>query len=1110
MTDLTCPTCGHSWSAAAGDRCERCGTASTASPQAIFPTLPEYAPTLRNPTPTPSLQKSRDTSLRESAPAAWMPGDFILDRYEVVSVLGRGGMGEVLKVHHREWGIDLAVKTPRPELLESESGLDAFVQEAETWSDIGVHPHVVTCYYVRVIAGIPRIFAEFVDGGTLSEWIRSKRLYSGDALARILDIAIQVAWGLQRAHDVGVIHQDMKPGNVMMTPDGVAKVTDFGLSRAGSRISVKLDGSELETALVSVGGMTPAYASPEQWNRQPLSRRSDLWSWAVGLLEMFLGGTRWLKGFEAPASLSASDPVVPIPADVAKLLRACFSVDPEKRPATMRDAADVLASISGTTRREPRSGRAQADTLNNRALSMRDLGRHAEAERFFEQALAADPQHLQASYNRGLLRWRDGRLTDEALLARLRETSQKRDEIERLAGLIHHERGDVRQVREIKSHRGAAPGVAIANGVIATAGRDRVVRIGDRPLEGHADAINAVALGDRFAVSGGMDKTVRVWSLATHSIRHVLTAHAAAVASVAVAGKRALSGSWDGTLRLWDLESGKCLAVWDDHVGGVNAVAMTPDGLLGISGGSDKVVRIWNLEQRRCISTLPGHAGAVLAVAVSPQGTIAISGGTDQTVRAWNLATSQCIRIGEGHGDRVTSVAMGGSLAASAGKDRTVRLWDLESGRCRRTIAEPALAVALEGSTLVTAGDTVRVWEVVAGTRAPFVVVRPRRSEEVSADEERVSSALGKVRTAVTRRNWRQAVPLLATARGVTGFERQPEALELWAEVSRSTGRGTLRDAWQRASLTAHVAPVDAVALSDDGALAVSAGSDKVVRAWNVVTGKCLASIEHGGAVTDVATDGRIVISASLDTTVRVSDAGGAVLSMLKGHNGAVVKVDLSYGGRIAATLGMDRAVKLWETATGACMATMEATAKCFALTRDGKRAVMGAMALSGDGTLAATGEESGRVRLWKAATGGVVRAMERHTRAVNDVAMSMDGTLVVSGSEDGTVILWGVDGRALRVLEGHAGGVTGVALSPDARTIVSSGRDRTVRLWHLDWNIVPIEAAHWHEGARPLLETALQCGWPIEVLMSWLRWSGYGWVREEGVRLKLKELERR
>ena len=206
-----------------------------------------------------------------AVPPTWKVGDVILDRYEVKQVFTSGGMGLVYRVHHRDWDMELAAKSPRPEFFQSQQQIENFEREAETWVNLGLHPHIVSCYYVRRLGGIPRIFAEYVEGGTLADWIRTKQLYAGGkekGLERIIDIAIQFAWGLQFAHEKGLVHQDVKPGNVLMTSDGIAKVSDFGLSRA-------THATASDAPLVaSAGMMTRAYASPEQASGAGLSRHT--------------------------------------------------------------------------------------------------------------------------------------------------------------------------------------------------------------------------------------------------------------------------------------------------------------------------------------------------------------------------------------------------------------------------------------------------------------------------------------------------------------------------------------------------------------------------------------------------------------------------------------------------------------------------------------------------------------------------------------------------------------------------------------------------------------------------------------------------------------------
>ena len=242
----------------------------------------------------------------------WKVGDVIASKYgvmfEVVGQLGKGGMGLVYKVHSRHYNSDLAVKCPRPEIFAKTGGKENFVREAETWVNLGDHPHIVSCYFVETLGGIPHIFAEYIGGGSLADWIRWRLLYKDgpeQALQRMLDAAIQSAWGLHYAHEQGLVHQDVKPANILMTTSGIAKVTDFGLAKAQAMAGVEQMPRTGQSILVSWGGMTPAYCSPEQAAGRPLSRKTDIWSWAVSVLEMFVGAVTWMVGDEAHKVLSS-------------------------------------------------------------------------------------------------------------------------------------------------------------------------------------------------------------------------------------------------------------------------------------------------------------------------------------------------------------------------------------------------------------------------------------------------------------------------------------------------------------------------------------------------------------------------------------------------------------------------------------------------------------------------------------------------------------------------------------------------------------------------------------------------------------------------------------
>src|SRR5579884_4172355 len=209
---VRCPNCRAPCPDA--DACAACGTPLPADLAATSST-PDPA-TGPQPAAVPRGQTTEDqprTPGPSGSPLHWEVGDVILGLYEVRE-FHEGGMGLVYRMRHRGWDLDLAVKCPRADFFRAERDKENFEREAETWVQLGLHPHTVTCYYVRRIEGIPLIFAEYVAGGSLADAIRDRRLYGGTPewnLARILDVAIQFAWGLHHAHAQGFVHQDAKP-----------------------------------------------------------------------------------------------------------------------------------------------------------------------------------------------------------------------------------------------------------------------------------------------------------------------------------------------------------------------------------------------------------------------------------------------------------------------------------------------------------------------------------------------------------------------------------------------------------------------------------------------------------------------------------------------------------------------------------------------------------------------------------------------------------------------------------------------------------------------------------------------------------------------------------
>lgn len=380
-------------------------------------------------------------------------------RFERRKKLGSGGMGTVYQVHHPGWGIDLALKIPRRDLL-GRGGAAIFAQEAEAWASLESHPHVVDCYYVRLRRGFPWLVAELMEGGSLLDAIRDGRLDEGEApIARRIDLALQIAYGLHHAHAHGLIHQDMKPANVLLTLEGEAKVADFGLAK----VTASLDGGgdETETIVAAYAGMTPLYASPEQYRAsqargaaEPLTRRTDIWSWGLTVLETFAGAATWRSGTlaaQALAAYRAAPTGARMPTALMDLLARCFETDPDARPHDFLAIAEALRAIYEAETGEPARpvpdpAEDLADALNNRAVSLLDLGRDEEAAALFERALAVEPEHLWATYNDALRRWRAAELRDDEARQRLHDAHKGRQlyrwEGHRLMAWLHHESAD--------------------------------------------------------------------------------------------------------------------------------------------------------------------------------------------------------------------------------------------------------------------------------------------------------------------------------------------------------------------------------------------------------------------------------------------------------------------------------------------------------------------------------------------------------------------------------------------------------------------------------------------------------------------------------------------
>ena len=1073
--------------------------------------------------PKTATQYTKDSEI----PLKWNVGDLVLDTYEVKEIFDSGAMAFVYRVHHRDWDIDLAVKSPKPGKLKLGGAVDLFVREAETWVNLGLYPHIVSCYYIRVFGGIPRIFMEFVDGVSLLEAIEDRSLYQGtkeEILQRLLDIAIQFSWGLHYSHEKGLVHQDVKPANVMLKRDNIAKVTDFGMAQAKGKLLMREEGAKIpimsadgESILVDTVGMTPAYCSPEQATAQPLSRRTDIWSWAVSVLEMFTGERTWKTGPAASASLenyikegSADTSKPAIPASMSDLLRRCLSKNPEDRPGDMRLIATYLQAVyrretgQPYQRPEPHVKTALADTLNNRGVSMADLGNDKEAIELFDVALQAESTHSTAIYNRCLNLWNSGEITDQDAVAALLENQKNLSDSSEtvfLLSLLHLERGDNEKAARILEDALETYGARPALKRVHTLAEQSINRSGRclKTFSGHESPVNAVAItsdGD-YVFSGGNDNKVRMWQVKTGECEKTFSGHTHLVQTVALSPdeKHLLSGSWDHTVRLWEVDSGECVHEFTKHTDIIQQVAFTPDGEFAVSASSDCTLRVWDLHSGDNVQNLSGHFDTVSAFVISKDGKKIISASYDNRIRVWDRDSGECIKTIEwvksctsnlalskdgkkvllagadallwlvdlitgetvrsfsGHDGTVKAVeiAPNGTWVLSASTDGTLRLWDLKTSRCLRTYtghesSVNSVAVCPKKVLAVTGSSdaTLKLWWLSVGSKSPSIPVLPRSSEEIIELTDQIEVQMNAASQKYKQGDYAGALAIVAEARAIPGYQQNPRLLNDWDRVGLKGIRLGLRSSWLVQTYPPHLAGVNAVAFIGGGKFALTGSDDAQVNIWDLGSGEVLQQLSGHKAEVRAVTAAQGVnqaLSGSEDGTLRLWQLNsGKCLQVMSGHTRSINAVAMTFDGRLGLSGSNDNTLRLWSLPTG----------KCLSVFRGHDKNVSG-VAISPDMRLAMSVSWDKTLRVWDLASGECLRVIEGHTETIDALAISSDGAFVLTGGLDHTLVLWNIiTGEPVKLIEDIPTRIVSIEFSVDRRFIFSGEMDGTVNIWHI------------------------------------------------------------
>jgi len=545
--------------------------------------------------------------------------------FEIVATLGSGGMGVVYKARQPSLHRFVALKVLPPDKVSLPGFESRFEREARALAAL-THPNIVGVHDFGKEGSLYFMALEYVEGQSLRELLAERPL-SRDEVLQFLD---QVCDALEYAHRAGVVHRDIKPGNILIGPTGRVKICDFGLAKM-------LDPSLPPMTQSGMALGTMHYMAPEQMeNAREADPRADIYSTGVLVYEMLTGklpGNR-----RDPPSRSALQPDLDLDRPVLRAL----AKNPGERYAAMAEfKEDIHKSAAPPGRRE-----------GSRRLW-----------------IALTAAFLVAGGGLGLgWKW----IRKPAAPSAPPAASHPRPHL-----LTEHNPG------------GAAVVFSPDRSFIAAASyRDiDLRRAADstilRTLVGHTAWVTCVAIhpdGSTLA-SGCHDGTIKQWSVQDGRELRTLSGHAQDVLCLTFSpdGKSLASGDAAGIVKLWNETGG---TTFDESPGMVLALAYSPDGSILAVGSDGGAIRLWNRPQRRLVGRLDGHRGAIRSLAFRGDGGRLASASEDGTIRLWDVEKRELVQTLAGHAQTVCTVAFDaqGDRLGSGGRDKTARIWDLKAG----------------------------------------------------------------------------------------------------------------------------------------------------------------------------------------------------------------------------------------------------------------------------------------------------------------------------------------------------------------------------------------------------------------------------------------------
>ncbi|MEJ2031690.1 MAG: protein kinase [Deltaproteobacteria bacterium] len=695
----------------------------------------------------PSAGRRHGSTSSPPAILDWRVGDLILGRYRVEEIIF-GAMGKVYISEHLGWRTKMAVKSPRPEVLADREGMKRILKEANSWIRMGMHPNIATCYYVLAIENVPHLFIEYVDGGSLADWLKAGKCHD---LRNALSLAVQFCHGMEFTHAHGIIHRDIKPANILITKNSLLKITDFGILLTTSEQDRALAEDSGEEKTIGFRG-SPGFASPEQFSdAHAVDGRSDIFSFGICLWLMLCGRKPFQKN-SIRSEIPEPEPIAPgvrFPEGLREALKRCVAYEPRDRfpdfPSLRKALGEAYWDLFKVSC--PYAVHLRADSLNNRAVSLFELGKADKADEVLALALEINDVLPEAIHNLILLRWRTGqiapkrarrklgaalkRLGNEPMLTELRDhlnaakepagagesgfpefrlcTPQNSLSVFRDGQLYQSISRSMLDYLE-NGRYSSCHQVLLASWrnnnfkkdkVFTTIyerllleGRKKDVQSAQRLTVLHGDRQPVDCLAQvpfsRKIVTGDRQGHIVVWDFVLRKKISTFGKQGQAVRALAANpnGKQVAVGTENGAVSTWSMNSFQQTAVRTGHAGPVTSLAYSGDGRWLFSGGEDGSLISVHLPTGREIQYQAAAGGSINAIAVGDKGKTFVTASSDGKLRFWEAGNPEYVKIVEAHASPITALtaAADGKKYASASSDRLLRIWDGHSGRCLKTI----------------------------------------------------------------------------------------------------------------------------------------------------------------------------------------------------------------------------------------------------------------------------------------------------------------------------------------------------------------------------------------------------------------------------------------